>query len=271
MYNLIRYHITIGFSLARLSLKRQLEWLLTFISYLIALPIRCATGLVIIYILTTKFSPLYGWSYGQLVFLYGLAYISDGLSSTFASQARRMETLIIRGDLDRFLVRPISVLFQFLFRSIYWAGIIEVISGIIVLVYGCQQVGFVISFFNIFKIVVVIIGATFIRISFLIIVGSIAFWTKRSQTLLWVGDEIVRKTTQYPITIYPGILQALFTFILPFGFISFYPSSEFFSFNNLFNLPLNFALWTPLVGTILLVIANRVFEYGLKIYESAGA
>lgn len=271
MMNTIKYHIAVAACLLSLSVKKQLEWLLTFISFMISLPIKCATGLVLIYVLVNKFSPMYGWSFQQLVFMYGLAYISDGLASTFASQARRIEIYITRGDFDRSLVRPISVLFQFLFRFIYLGGIVEVISGLIVLCYGCALVGFTLSAVNIVKLVVVIVGATLIRMAFIIIVGSLAFWTKRSGPLSWVGDEIVRKTTQYPITIYPKIFQSLFTFILPFGFISYYPCAAFFKMSNQFGMPLNLVIWTPLIGIIMFIISNRIFEQGLKIYESAGA
>ncbi len=269
--NFLKQWFSVATCLVWLSMRRQLEMLISFICFMVALPVRCLTGLVIIYVLVDKFSPLYGWTYHQLIFMYGVSYVSDGLASTFASQARKIESAVIRGDFDRFLVRPMGVLFQLLFRFIYLVGLMEVVSGLIVMLYGCFKTGFVFSPSNIIKLVLVIIGATFIRIGFMVIVGSVAFWTKRSATLIWIGEELMRKTTQYPISIYPEIFQALFTFLIPFGFISFYPSSEFFGFGNSFDLPLNFALWTPIIGVLLFAISCRVFEQGLKKYESAGA
>ncbi len=266
----IKYYFKMAYCFTRLSTKRQMESLLWFTCFLIALPIRCITGLVIIYVLVDKFSPMYGWSYEQLVFLYGLSYISDGLTSTFGAQVRRIESFVIRGDFDRFLVRPLSVIFQLFFKFIYLVGFMEVASGGIVLAYACRKVGFVLSAVNITKLVFVIIGATLIRLSILVVIGSIAFWTKRSATLIWITDGIILKTTQYPISIYPEIFRALFTFILPFGFVSFYPCTEFFKFGSQFNLPLNFAFWTPVIGFLTLVLAIRVFERGLGKYESAG-
>jgi ABC-2 type transport system permease protein len=270
VFEAIKYHLSVVSCLARISVRRQLDWILTFISFVIALPVRCATGLVLIYVLVDKFSPLYGWSYNQLVFMYGLAYISGGLVMTFGSQARRFESYVIRGEFDRYLVRPISVLFHIIFKQIFLGGIAETIAGFIVFIYGCHLVGFVASVANIFQIVLVIIGATLIRIAFLIISSSVAFWTKRSEPLIWVQDGIAWHTTQYPLSIYPGFIQALFTFILPFGFISFYPSGAFFGFSSSFNLPLNLVIWTPCIGIIMIVIANQVFTWGLKKYESSG-
>ncbi len=271
MLEKIKQHFAVATWLLWLSIRKQVEWILTLISFAIALPIKCATGLVLIYVLVDKFSPLYGWSFNQLVFLYGLSYVSDGLASTFASQARRIEIYVTRGDFDRSLVRPISVLFQFLFRFIFLGGVMEVISGLIVLIYGYRLSGFSLTFVNIVKIAVVILGATLIRVAYLIIVGSIAFWTKRSGPIVWVWDEIVRRTTQYPITMYPQIFQALFTFILPFSFISYYPCCDFYGFKSQFDLPLNFVFWTPVIGIFTFILANKIFNYGLKVYESAGA
>lgn len=271
MINKIRHYFSVAQCLMSMAIKRQLEWLFTYISIAISLPLKCAAGLVMIYVLVDRFSPLYGWSFSQLVFLYGLSYVSEGLASGFAAQAWKIEVYIIRGDFDRSLVRPINVLFQFLFRFIYLVSFLDVVSGAIVLAYGCISAGFSLSFLNIAKMFAAIIGATLIRMAFLIIVGSTAFWTKRSGALLNTGDELMRRTTQYPLTIYPSIFQALFTFILPFGFISFYPTSNLLKMGGNFSLPLNLVALTPVIGIILFVVSNKVFVAGLKIYESAGA
>ena len=45
----------------------------------------------------------------------------------------------------------------------------------------------------------------------------------RSQPLVDASIELMARGTFYPLTVYPWHLQALLTFVLPLGFIGFYP------------------------------------------------
>ncbi len=76
----------------------------------------------------------------------------------------------------------------------------------------------------------------------------------------------------YPLSIYPYVLQVIFTFIIPIGFISFYPAAEFLGKGSeSFQLPLNFALATPAVGLVCFMLSQWIFRRGMKSYESAGS
>lgn len=271
MLKFIKHHYSVASCLFTMSIKKQIEWLMTFISFVITIPVKCFTALLLIYVLVERFSPLYGWNFNHLLFMYGLSYTVEGLSVTFANAAFRIEKFIIRGDFDRALVRPVSVLFQIMFRFFFVGALLEAVSGLIILIYGCRVTAFAVTFPNITKLIIVIIGATFLRMAFLVLIGSVSFWTKRSSALFRMTSELVRTTTHFPLTIYPKILQAVFTFILPFAFITFYPCSDFFGFGGLFNLPLNVAFWTPCVGIFMFIVSAKVFNSGLKRYESAGA
>lgn len=66
-------------------------------------------------------------------------------------------------------------------------------------------------------------------------------------------------------------MQWLLTFILPIGFISFYPVSEFIGKANAMVLPGELSIMTPVIGCLLFILANSMFNYGLKKYESVGS
>jgi ABC-2 type transport system permease protein len=75
----------------------------------------------------------------------------------------------------------------------------------------------------------------------------------------------------YPLNIYPWILQLIFTFLIPIGFISYYPASEFLGKESGFHIPLSMALWTPVVGIVCFIISQFIFSIGMKKYESSGS
>ena len=114
-------------------------------------------------------------------------------------------------------------------------------------------------------------GATLIRGALFTLTGSIAFWTKRSRSLIEVNLNLLEKATFYPLAIYPFAIQVLFTFLIPIGFISFYPACEFLQKEDRSPLPLEWAIWTPIIGCLFFALAIFVFKKGLKNYESSGS
>jgi ABC-2 type transport system permease protein len=63
----------------------------------------------------------------------------------------------------------------------------------------------------------------------------------------------------------------LFTFIIPLGFISFYPAAGFLGKDSGFDLPLDLTVWTPIVAIIMFIITQLFFKKGMRRYESAGS
>lgn len=93
-----------------------------------------------------------------MAFLYGLSVLSHGLSIIFFIQTWMMGNFVIQGEFDIFRLRPLNILFQFLFMNFNLVGISDLIQGIIVFLYGCIKVQFVWSFHNIMALFGVIIG-----------------------------------------------------------------------------------------------------------------
>ncbi|MDF2539861.1 MAG: transporter permease [Herbinix sp.] len=267
----VKHYISVGAYSLRMSFARQLEYPSFLICWVIGNPLNYMMGVWMIGVITQRFQALNGWTYPQIAFLYGISLLSHSLSVLLFIQTWGIERMVIRGSFDRFLVRPVGVFFQFCIDYINLIGFTDMIPGVIIFVYGSSVVNFEWTFFNTIKILLVLVGATLIRGATYTILGSVAFWTKSSRSLISMVHALFERTTYYPLSIYPTVIQVIFTFLLPFGFISFYPACEFLGQDSGFDFPLEFALWTPVVGVILEIIAVSIFNRGLKKYESAGS
>ncbi len=271
MFKWFKHYISVAICFARLAIQKQIEYPLFMLSWFVMIPISYTVGLLLLYILANQFQPLAGWTFSQLAFLYGLGDISHGLMIVFAIQTWDIENFVIHGEFDRLLVRPMNVFFQFLASYVNFIGLMDILTGIVIFGYACHLIGFIWSVSNIIKIILVIIGAALIRISFYTIICSVSFWTKRSSGVFWFGHELLERTTLYPISIYPYLLQMVLTLIIPVAFISFYPACDFLGKTNHSNFPLELVIWTPIVGILMFILANFVFNTGLRKYESSGS
>jgi ABC-2 type transport system permease protein len=71
---------------------------------------------------------------------------------------------------------------------------------------------------------------------------------------------------KYPLSIYHGAIRILLTWIIPYGFVSFYPASY------LLGRDVGQLVWlSPIVALVFIFIAYRAWLFGLRHYSSTGS
>lgn len=266
----IKYYFSVAGAFIKISAQSALEYPINLLGWVLVNPIQFILGFATIKFVVEQFGTLAGWGYQELSFLYGLSVLSHGLAVMFFIQTWRMGKFIIRGEFDQFLLRPMNVIFQFLFMDFNLVGISDLIPGLIVFIYGCHKVHFQFSFVNILLLIATVTGGLFIRGAIWILCGSVTFWTKSTSGFIDFTKELFDRTTMYPISIYPKPVQWIFTFLLPLGWITFYPASALLGREGA-SIPAGMALMTLLVGVLMLGISCMVFMLGMNKYESAGS
>lgn len=254
----------------KLALMVIIEYPASIAGWLISNPIQFIVGFATIKFVVAQFGEINGWNYGQLAFLYGLSVISHAVSMMFFVQGWFMGYSVIEGDFDRFLTRPLGVLYQFFFTTFNIFGITDLIPGIVVFIYGCIETGFRFTLGNAMGIIVMIIGAAFIRGGIYIMLGSTSFWTKSANDFGQYTQEIFDKSTMYPISMYPESLQFILTYLIPIGWVSFYPVSGLMGIETAVGIGSGNVWITFAVGIIVMLAAGLMFKIGLRRYESAG-
>jgi ABC-2 type transport system permease protein len=267
----LRHYGSVAACFARLAVQRQLEYPLFLVSWLLMIPIHYFSGIWMLRIIVDRFQSLNGWDFSELAFIYGLGLLSHGLLVVFFINTWHMDHMVINGTFDRLLLRPMSVFFQLVASYVNFIGLIDLIPGTIIFIYGVNAVGLEWSFANIGKLILVVIGGVFLRAALFISLGTIAFWTKRNASTVNFALSTLERVTLYPLSIYPYVIQVLFTFIIPIGFISFYPAADFLGKDHAFLLPLGLALWTPLLGFMCFWLSLKLFKFGMRQYESSGS
>lgn len=266
----ISHYMSVTLCNIKMALLTIIEYPSNILGWLISNPIQFILGFATIKFVVEQFEEINGWDYGQLAFLYGISVISHALSMIFFVQGWFMGFFVIEGDFDRFLTRPLSVLYQFFFTNINVFGLTDLVPGILVFIYGCNKTGFSFTAANILGIIVMLIGAVLIRGGIYILLGSTSLWTKSANDFGQYTQEIFDKTTMYPLSMYPESLQLILTFIIPIGWVSFYPASELLGIETAFSAG-GLGVWITLfAGIAVMLIAGAVFKAGMRRYESAG-
>lgn len=264
------HYIDVTWVNIRMAFQTIVEYPANLAGWMISNLIQFILGFATIKFVVAQFGQINGWSYGQLAFLYGISVISHALSMIFFVQGWFMGWYVIEGDFDRYLTRPLGVMYQFFFTNINVFGLTDLIPGIVVFVYGCIKTEFCFTPLNILALLGMLIGATLIRGGLYLMLGSTSFYTKSPMDFGQYTQEMMDKTTMYPISMYPEIMQFILTFIIPVGWVSFYPVSGLLGVGNNAFVGLGNCAVTLLVGMIVIALAGLFFNMGLRKYESAG-
>lgn len=249
------------------NLKSRMEYRLDFFIGLLGFFFLQTCGVVFITLIFSSIPNLKGWSFYEVLFIYGFAQIPRGLDHIFTDNLWLYAGWkISKGEMDRLLTRPLNPLFQLIAERFQPDGIGEFLIGIILSVIAVINLDITFTFGKVIAVVITVIFGALTITGIKIFFTAFSFWVKRSQSYLYTAYNF-NEFCYYPISIYNNVIQFILTFIIPFAVTSYFPSAYFLekeSFSTGFIFPIVISITT-------FSIAYNFWKIGLKHYESAGS
>ena len=223
-----------------------------------------AAGFLFLSVVLQRVPRLAGWSFEELVFVYGFASTVGAVSTTFLNAPFDVHSHIRGGSLDVFLLRPVGPLFQVIGLSQQPNSLSVALTGLILMAYSSHELGIVWTAGWLTYLLIALASGAFIMFAVLMLVATLAFWFEVRSLLYpmrWLYDF-----TRYPLDIFTLPVQALLTFVIPYGLASYYPAAYL-----LRPAAYAWAAWTvPLSALALTFLAYRFWTFGLRRYVSVG-
>ena len=248
-------------------MKRLMEYKADFLLGAIGLIFAQAIQILFIGIIFSGIPSLRGWSFEEVLFIYGFSLIPKFIDHLFTDNLWMVGYRIVRkGEFDKYLTRPINTLYHVIFERFCVDAFGEMITCILLLVYAVPRLNLPFYWYTIPLLLVVVVFATLIYTSLKIMTSAISFWTKASGHIIHML-YMTNDFSKYPVTIYNKAVQTVITYVIPFAFTAFYPASYFLTGENgLFCIG-----GTVIAGTVLFLLAIFIWNRGLRAYESAGS
>jgi ABC-2 type transport system permease protein len=225
-----------------------------------------AAGLMAIWVVMSQIPSLEGWTFDEVLLVYGLLTLAKSINHMFADNLWIIGWGYIRpGNFDRFLVRPIDPLFHLLADRFCHDGIGNFLVGAVLVAKASISLHIPWTPLNIFYLILMVTSGGVIFIALNLITATSAFWVIESIPV----TQIIFNThefAKYPLTIYSRGIGILMTWLVPYGFASFYPA------NYLLGRDHSWIAWaSPVVAAVLLALAYRVWLFGLRHYSGTGS
>lgn len=225
-----------------------------------------AVDIIFLVVLFYRIRSLGGWSFDEALFIYGFFLIPFALfNATFAALSAVGGRYIVCGELDRVLVRPLGALLQVQLELLRPQALNGVVLGVVVLTVASVRLGLRWTGVDVLVAVFGMLGAWLVYGGVYLASASANFWTQDRVGLFPIAYNMIA-FGRYPVTIYPAPTRFLLTFVLPYGFLAFYPAAGLL--RDAFELV---GLFTPLVGLVVFGLGLALWRWGLARYEGAGS
>ncbi len=251
----------------RQFIKTRLAYRVDFLVDTLAVSFALLVQLAVLGVLFSKVESLQGWSYHQVLFIYGFSLVPLGIFNlTSLNLYRFSDRFIIQGKFDRVLLRPVSTLGQVLCESFNISGLNEIIIGTAVMIYAGAKMQIELEPVDILAVLLLGPSASLVYSGVFLALTAVSFWFEDRMGLAPPVYNMIR-FARYPITIFGAPVRFFLTFILPFAWVAFYPATWFLGSLEFSRL----AMLTPLVGMVVFGGSVMVWRAGVKNYSSTGS
>jgi ABC-2 type transport system permease protein len=250
-----------------LNIKARLQYGRSFIYEMMTSIMGYLFEFVAVWIIIYRFQTISGWTFFEIVFLHALGYFVRATSSAFLwGPMWSMSDYIQRGQLDRFFVAPVNTFLYLTGRHFMTYAISHIVLGGAVVIFSLFFLPIHWTLLKVLLFLGAVVGALLVYGSFIVFSGAISFWTVRSNYILRTLTD-AWSLINYPLKIYPRLLQLLITFVIPLALLNYYPTIFLFDRENVGG-EIMIAVFAA--GCIMFGLAYTFWMRGAERYQGAG-
>lgn len=224
-------------------------------------------GLIALYFIFRKARSVGDWNIAEITFLYGMWLLAPAFYRLLFQGVAETHSLVNHGTMDLILTKPRSPLFLIFSRKSNTTGLFDIAAGVTLIIYAGVKAQLAWGFATLFLLLYFIICANIIMVAIMMSQATCAFWFNRF-TVIYDIIMSVRDLGRYPLTIYHSAIRIFLSVAVPIAFCSYVPASVLLEKDGFST------TWiiTPLiVAVISLYLSIKLFESGLKKYQSTGS
>ena len=249
-----------------LALKKCLEYKLSFILSFIS-----QIGIFFSYYFMTialfqKFDNIKGFNVYEVLLCFSIINFGFAFNEVFFRGVDKFENLIIDGSLDRLLLRPKNILFQVMCNEIDFIKLARILQSLIVFLIAISNLNIEFNLINTLLIIIMFISSIILFFAIFLLMASYCFITIHGLEVKNVLTDGGKNMAQYPIGIFKKGFIFIFSFIIPYASVNYYPLLYLLGKSN--NI---LYIFSPILVIIYLIPCIIAFNIGLKHYTSTGS
>ncbi|MBD5134998.1 MAG: ABC transporter permease [Lachnospiraceae bacterium] len=255
----------------KMSILAKLQYRADSFVATLAVFLREATGIIVIYLALMKFDCINEWNVDEMLFLFSLLFITYSIIVVLFADLRDFSCMIREGRFDRLMVRPRGLLFQLISNN---ADVIAACGhgmlGLVLFVVSAGRVGIHWDFLTVIYYITTVVGGVLIQGGMFIIFSSLSFYFVETNSIRDIFYWNMRRFAGYPISIYNKLIQVIMIYVVPFAFVNYFPAQYLLRKPDMEEYPEIYLYIAPVVGIVIYMAAYVFWRISVKNYKSTG-
>ncbi len=262
----LKYYMKIYGKIVVQDIKSKMSYRADFIISMIGMLATNIAGAVSFYLIFQRFPSIAGWSYYEMIFLYGFALVAATPAQCLFDNNWNLRQAVYTGDFIKYCFRPVNLFFYFMSEVFDVKGLGQLVFGMIAVIYSWNKLGLIFHIYTPILFVLAVVSASLFIIAILNLAAASCFWIIHSFFVLQLSNTL-RSFANYPVTIFGRSLRVLFTYVIPIAFMSYYPSLIFLRPDNV---PMA-TYFAPIFGVAFFYLSYKVWMKGAMSYDGTGS
>jgi len=247
-------------------IKARMQYRADFIISSIGMFFSSLATLSVFWIILDSVPDLAGWSLMEMVFIYAFYMIAISPMQILFDHFWQLRFHIQQGTFMKYYFRPLNMMFYYISEMFDLKGITQLVVGIVLLIFSSLQLNLDWTVSRIFLLFITLFSAALVQISIVVAASCAAFWVIDSYPVLGLAWRL-REFAPYPMTIFDGAFRFTFTYVIPIGFVAFYPSQLFLRPEEVSML----IYFSPVIGIGLFIFTYWLWTKGVNSYTGTGS
>ena len=257
MFREVKLSLKLMLNYMKFNLSSAMEYRTSFIIQTMAMAINNSAFIFFWWILFENLNSIGGYAFVDVMRIWALSSTSFGIANILFGNSRNLTSLILKGDLDTYLLQPKDVLINLIASKSNISAWGDAIYGLLLI---SLVEKFSLTSIGLF-LLLSLTGGLFLT-SFMITLHSLSFYMGNMESFAALMTEFLITFSTYPEGIFTEKIKWIFYSLAPVAFIAYLPRKIL--------LDVNLALIAVLLFVLFLwiVLAYSIFYKGLKRYES---
>lgn len=267
----LREELAIAWRIAGIRLRGQLAYRGSFWLQILANFLINTAEVLALFAMFYRFDTLGGWTLGEVALLHGLSMIAFSIGDLLTVGMDYVAPQIRSGDFDRVLTRPLGTWLNAVTSEVSLRHLGQLIQGLLVLTFAFSQVDVAWTLDKAIILVVATIAGIALFMALFTVEAIFSFWTVNGveaiNAFTYGGSDLV----QFPLHIFNRTLRFLFLWVIPAGFITYYPVLHLLDKPDPLGMPEWFVLLGPLITATFCLVIAWGWKQGIRHYRSTGS
>lgn len=230
----------------------------------ISLLLREASGFIGILTIAYAAGGLGGWGVYDICLMFSMCALVESISMTFFDNVWGINQLVHKGRMDVLLVRPAPLYFQLLGEAAHHPAMVSMAIYAGTMVFSMVRLGIGFGAGRLLFLAEYLVCGVIVNTGIYTIFNSLNFWIVQGEDVA-ILVQTCREFAKYPIGAFPGVIRTVFTYVLPFGFVGYYPAAYLTGKTG------NWVLaGLPLAAAGVCFVAAVFWNLGTHAYDSTG-